>query len=190
MSPEFIYDKEFKNVIFPKYGISQKEYENCTFNYCDFTDCNFTGAIFVDCTFNHCNFKEAKIGNVGLRGVMFIDSNFTSVNFAMTDQKIYEFHFTNCLLDYAMFYKLKLKGMQFTNCSMVSVDFMESDLTDALFDNCNLRLAVFSDTNLNKADFYSSHNFSINPVKNKVKKAIFSQENVKGLLDSFEIVIK
>lgn len=80
--------------------------------------------------------------------------------------------------------------MQFTNCSMVSVDFMESDLTEALFDNCNLRLAVFSDTDLTKADLYSSHNFSIHPVKNKIKKAIFSNENIKGLLDHFEVIIK
>jgi len=190
MSAEFIYDKVFTEKVISKYELTNNEYENCTFNHCDFTDCNFTGAIFVDCTFNHCNFKEAKIGHVGLRQVMFIDSDFTGVNFAMTDQVIYEFHFTNCLLDYAMFYKLKLKGMQFTNCSMVSVDFMESDLTEALFDNCNLRLAVFSDTNLTKADFYSSENFSINPGKNKLKKAIFSNENVRGLLDVFDILIK
>lgn len=73
---------------------------------------------------------------------------------------------------------------------MVSVDFMESDLTEALFDNCNLRLAVFSDSILIKSDFYSSYNFSINPEKNKLKKAIFSQENIKGLLDTYEIIIK
>lgn len=190
MSAQFFYDKQYNQITFSKYELTNNEYENCIFNHCDFTEANFAGAIFVDCTFQHCNFKEAKIGHVGLRQVQFMDSDFTGVNFAMTDQVIYEFHFTNCLLDYAMFYKLKLKGMQFTNCSMVSVDFMESDLTEALFDNCNLRLAVFSDTNLTKADFYSSQNFSIHPTKNKIKKAIFSNENVKGLLDHFEVIIK
>ena len=187
---EFIYDKAYDHITLSQYQLCNNEYENCTFTHCDFTQCNFTGALFVDCTFKHCKFKEAKIGHVGLRNALFIDCDFTSVNFAMTDQVIYEFHFTNCLLDYAMFYKLKLKGIQFTNCSMVSVDFMESDLTEALFDHCNLRLAVFSGTNLTKADLYSSENFSINPEKNKLKKAIFSNENVRGLLDSYEIIIK
>lgn len=187
---DFIFDKNFDQITYDKYELTNKEFENCTFTNCDMTQSFFTGTTFVDCTFKNCNFKDAKIGHVGLRNVLFIECNFTSVNFAMTDQVIYEFHFTNCLLDYAQFYKLKLKGMQFTNCSMVSVDFMESDLTEALFDNCNLRLAVFSDTNLTKADFYTSHNFSINPEKNKLKKAIFSNENVKGLLDKYEVIIR
>ena len=73
---------------------------------------------------------------------------------------------------------------------MVAVDFMQSDLTEALFDNCNLHLAVFSDAIANKTDFYSSYFFSIDPEKTKLKNAIFSSENIKGLLDKYEIIIK
>ena len=101
-----------------------------------------------------------------------------------------KFHFKDCKLDYTQFYDLKLRNMTFTNCSMVSVDFMKSDLTEALFDNCNLHLAVFADAIANKTDFYSSYFFSIDPEKTKLKKAIFSQENIKGLLDKYEIIVK
>jgi uncharacterized protein YjbI with pentapeptide repeats len=73
---------------------------------------------------------------------------------------------------------------------MVSADFMASDLTEALFDNCNLRLAVFSETVLAKADFYTSYNFSIDPEKNKMKRAIFSSHNIKGLLDKYDLMVK
>lgn len=190
MAADYIYDKEYNNIVFSQYEISQKEYENCTFNNCDLTACNFTGTAFADCTFNSCNFKEAKIGHVGLRNVMFNDCDFTAVNFAMTDQIIYEFNFKSCKLDYVQFYDLKLRGMTFTDCSMVAVDFMQSDLTEAIFDNCNLHLAVFSDAIANKADFYSSYFFTIDPEKTKLKKAVFSQENIKGLLDKYEIIIK
>ncbi|MEX0596464.1 MAG: pentapeptide repeat-containing protein, partial [Candidatus Paceibacterota bacterium] len=103
---------------------------------------------------------------------------------------IYNFNFTDCQLDYAQFYALKLKKMQFINCSMVAVDFMGSDLTEALFDNCNLRRAVFIDTILQKADFYTSYDFIIDPEKNKVKKAIFSTEGLRGLLSKYDLVIK
>lgn len=116
--------------------------------------------------------------------------DFTSVNFSMTDQIIYEFHFKSCLLDYAQFYKLKLNKIQFLDCSMVSVDFMETNLEQAVFDNCNLRLAVFSKSNLQKVDFLTSYNFSIDPENNKLKGAIFSQENVIGLLEKYQIQIK
>jgi len=108
----------------------------------------------------------------------------------MSDQVIFDFNFKDCLLDYAQFYKLKLKKIQFINCSMVSVDFMASDLTEALFDNCNLRLAVFSETNMSKSDLYTSYNFSIDPEKNKIKRAIFSHYNIKGLLDKYDLIVK
>jgi uncharacterized protein YjbI with pentapeptide repeats len=108
----------------------------------------------------------------------------------MTDQVIFEFHFKDCLLDYAQFYALKMKKMQFINCSMIAVDFMASDLTEVLFDNCNLRRAVFIDTILNKADFSTSYDYTIDPEKNKLKKAVFSTEGLKGLLEKYDIVVK
>jgi uncharacterized protein YjbI with pentapeptide repeats len=108
----------------------------------------------------------------------------------MTDQVIYEFLFTDCLLDYAKFYALKLKKMKFINCSMIAADFMSSDLTEVLFDNCNLRRAVFIDTIANKADFSTSYDYSFDPEKNKIKKAVFSMEGLKGLLEKYDIVVK
>ena len=108
----------------------------------------------------------------------------------MTDQVIYEFHFKDCLLDYSQFYKLKLKNIQFIHCSMIAVDFMASDLSGALFDSCNLRRAVFSETNLEKADFYTSYDFIIDPEKNKVKKAIFHENGLRGLLEKYQLVVK
>ncbi len=107
----------------------------------------------------------------------------------MTDQVIYEFHFKDCLLDYSQFYKLKLKNIQFIHCSMIAVDFMTTDLSGALFDACNLRRTVFSDTNLEKADFYTSYDYSIDPEKNKIKKARFSLFGLKGLLEKYELNI-
>jgi uncharacterized protein YjbI with pentapeptide repeats len=190
MSQHFIFDKEYQKVIFSSEDIKETEYENCTFIACDFTPCTFQSVSFIDCNFYECNFKETKINYVSLRGVQFTKCNFTAVNFAMTDQVIYEFHFKDCLLDYTQFYALKLKKIQFVNCSMISVDFMASDLTEALFDHCNLRKAVFMDTIANKADFSTSYDYIIDPEKNKLKKAIFSTEGLKGLLEKYDLVIK
>ena len=73
---------------------------------------------------------------------------------------------------------------------MIAVDFMGSDLTEVLFDNCNLRHAVFIDTIANKADFYTSYDYAFDPDKNKIKKAIFSTEGLKGLLQKYDIIVK
>lgn len=190
MSSDYIVDQKIEGVYFLEADIKYKEYENCTFHHCDFTECTFQSVYFIDCTFFDCNFKDTKINYVSLRGVQFTRCDFTAVNFAMTDQVIFEFHFTDCLLDYAKFYALKLKKMQFINCSMIAVDFMGSDLTEALFDNCNLRRAVFIDTIATKADFYTSYDYSIDPEKNRLKKAIFSSEGLKGLLEKYELIVK
>jgi uncharacterized protein YjbI with pentapeptide repeats len=190
MASDSIYDSEFTNIIYEENAIRYKEYEECIFRNCDFSACDFTGVMFVECTFFDCNFKDTKINYVSLREVQFIKCNFTAVNFAMTDQVIYNFNFTDCLLDYAQFYALKLKKMHFINCSMVAVDFMGSDLSEVLFDNCNLRRSVFIDTKLEKADFYTSYDYIIDPEKNKVKKAVFSSDGLKGLLKKYDIVVK
>ncbi|MCF6129467.1 pentapeptide repeat-containing protein [Flavobacterium sp. AS60] len=190
MHSDYLIDQKFEDIFFLEADIKYKEYENCTFHNCDFTDCTFQSVAFIDCNFFDCNFNDTKINYVSLRGVQFTKCNFTNVNFAMTDQVIYEFNFKDCLLDYAKFYALKLKKMQFINCSMISVDFMASDLTEAVFDNCNLRRAVFIDTIANKTDFYTSYDYIIDPEKNKLKKAVFSTDGLKGLLEKYNLVIK
>jgi uncharacterized protein YjbI with pentapeptide repeats len=190
MSSDYIADQKIEDVYFLEADIKYKEYENCTFHHCDFTECTFQSVFFIDCTFFDCNFKDTKVNYLSLRGVQFNRCDFTAVNFAMTDQVIFEFHFKDCLLDYAKFYALKLKKMQFINCSMIAVDFMGSDLTEALFDNCNLRRAVFIDTIAHKADFYTSYDYTIDPEKNKLKKAIFSSDGLKGLLEKYDIIVK
>ncbi|MGQ3087214.1 pentapeptide repeat-containing protein [Flavobacterium sp.] len=66
---------------------------------------------------------------------------------------------------------------------------MNTDLTGVLFDNCNLHKAVFVDSIANKADFSTSYNFSIDPERNKLRRARFSQDGLKGLLEKYEIVV-
>lgn len=190
MHTDYILEQEFRNEILDDNNTKYKDFENCNFYNCDFRDCTFKTITFIDCNFFDCNFQDTKINYVSLRGVFFNKCNFTNVNFAMTDQVIYEFHFTDCLLDYAKFYALKLKKMKFINCSMIAADFMSSDLTEVLFDNCNLRRAVFINTIANKADFSTSYDYSFDPEKNKIKKAVFSMEGLKGLLEKYDIVVK
>jgi uncharacterized protein YjbI with pentapeptide repeats len=67
---------------------------------------------------------------------------------------------------------------------------MNTDLTGVIFDNCNLHKSVFVDAIANKADFSTSYNFTIDPERNKLKKAVFSEAGLKGLLEKYDLVIK
>lgn len=188
MTTKYILDLEFKDYIFEESDIKFKEYENCQFINCDFTKCEFLAITFIDCIFNHCNFKGAKINYAALRTVTFNDCKIEDVNFAMCDKLIFEVAFNNCVLDFSKFYTLKLKGTSFVKCSLIAVDFMSADLTEAVFDSCDLYRSEFDKAIAIKTNFKTSYNYTINPERTKIKKAIFSLEGAKGLLAKHQLL--
>ena len=98
--------------------------------------------------------------------------------------------FENCLLQYASFYRLKIKQTRFINCNAIETDFTEADATEVVFDNTNLALAIFEQTNLQKTDFRTAMNYQINPSNNIIKQAKFSWPELKGLLSELQIEIE
>jgi uncharacterized protein YjbI with pentapeptide repeats len=187
---EYNLDLHYNNTAYGEQEINHKEFEACVFNNCDFSQCNFIAVTFIDCTFNNCNFNNSKINHVALRTVFFNGCKIKDVNFSMCDKLIFEIHFKECNLDFSKFYTLKLKGTTFMDCSLVAVDFMSADLTETIFDNCDLYRSEFEKAIANKADFRTSYNYTIDPRKTKLKKAIFSLENLKGLLYKHDIIVE
>jgi len=187
--PEYILDVEYKNLVFSVNQVNLKEFEACTFNHCNFSQCNFIGVVFIDCTFNDCIFSGAKINHVALRTVFFNRCKIEDVNFAMCDKLIFEVHFKECILDFSKFYTLKIKKTSFIDCRMIAVDFMSTDLSQVFFDRCDLYRSEFAKANLTKANLKTSINYTIDPTKTKLKNAVFSIDEVKGLLYKHDIIV-
>src|SRR3970282_2049239 len=187
--PEYFLDIEYSNIIYSEEEVNFKEFECCTFTNCNFSQCVFLAVTFIDCTFNYCTFSGAKINYVAFRTVTFNRCEIKEVNFAMCDKLIFEIDFNNCILDFSKFYTLKIKGISFTNYNLMRLDFMSTDLTQGLFENCNLYRSEFAKAIANKANFKASYNYTIDPTKTKIKKAVFSLNEVKGLLFKHELVI-
>jgi hypothetical protein len=59
-----------------------------------------------------------------------------------------------------------------------------------VFDNCDLLQAIFDLSIIEKADFRTAYNYSINPEKNRIKKAKFSVLGLSGLLEHYDIEIE
>ncbi|WP_413997978.1 pentapeptide repeat-containing protein [Flavobacterium sp. W1B] len=188
--PDYNLDLQYNDITYGIEEVNFKEYESCVFNNCDFSQCNFIAVTFIDCSFNNCNFNNSKINHVALRTVSFNNCKIKDVNFSMCDKLIFEIHFKDCVLDFSKFYTLKMKGTTFTNCRLIAVDFMSTDLTEVLFNNCDLYRSEFEKAIANKADFRTSYNYSIDPMKTKLKKAQFSLEGLKGLLTKYDIVVQ
>lgn len=182
-----IEDQKFEKVDYRLTPLPKGEYECCTFINCDFSESDLSGNSFSECEFNSCNLSMAKLNKTALKEVKFRDCKCLGLHFENCNDFLFAVSFENCLLNLACFFRLDLKKTLFKNSSLQETDFSECDLSSSLFENCDLNGAVFSNTNLEKADFRSSVHFSIDPEKNKLKKAKFSLAGLPGLLDKYKI---
>jgi fluoroquinolone resistance protein len=186
----FSEDKNFQRIEFTRDLLPFGDYENCTFENCIFSNMDISGMNFIDCEFDSCDFSLARLGNTSFRDVKFKGCKLLGLHFEDCNKTGLYAEFIDCQLDLSSFYRLSLKNIKLRNCSLREVDFTESNLTGLIFDSCELSGAIFKDTILEKADFRTSHNFSIDPEINKIKKAKFSAEGIMGLLDKYDIEIE
>ena len=113
----------------------------------------------------------------------------TGINFSLSNRFGLSVEFHNCLLSYALFTEMKLKGTRFIGCDLQNTDFMDTDLSNAVFKDCDLCYASFHHTNLEKADFTTARNYALNPAANRLKKAKFSRYGLEGLLTGLGIEV-
>lgn len=189
MEPVLIQDKNYNRDDLREYPLKKGEYEDCTFTGCDLSGADLSGLKFVGCTFTECNLSLAKIVGTSFRDVAFKGCKMMGLHFDTCYEFGLDFRLDNCILDHSLFYKTNLKKIVIKDCHMHEVDMAECDLAQAVLDNCDLQGATFDNTNLEKANLKTAFNYSIDPDKNKIKKAKFSVHGIAGLLDKYDIDI-
>ncbi len=101
------------------------------------------------------------------------------------------FNFTDYIFNMVVFIDIKIEETHFNSCKLIDTDFTDAQAKKVVFKDCNLQDVIFSNTNLEQADFLSAYNFNITPLSsNHLKKAVFSLDNLSGLLQSKGIMIK
>lgn len=190
MNLPLIEQQDFKNNNFTTAPLEKAEYDDCTFLNCDFSNTNLSNVIFIDCTFKTCNFSNTILNQTSFRAVHFEDSKLIGLHFNTCNDFLLAFNFTNCILNFSSFYKLKIKNSIFKNCNLQEVDFSQTDATQSIFEDCDFKHAQFNRSILEKADFRGSKNFVIHPEDNKITKAKFLKEDLMGLLQRYNIIIE
>lgn len=190
MSQPYIESKTFSRTNFTLDPLAKGEYENCIFRDCDFSSSDLTGIFFTECNFEGCNLSLAKISNSAFREVKFKTCKMLGLHFENCNTFLFSIDFDHCVLNLSSFYKLSLKRTTFRECSIQEVDFSETDLSGSSFDGCDLAGALFDNTNLEKTDFRTAVQYTIDPEKNRMKKARFSLAGVEGLLAKYSIQIE
>jgi fluoroquinolone resistance protein len=182
-------DGSFDRIDFTVKPMEKGEYDNCVFAGCNFSDSDLKEMIFVDCTFDTCNLSMAKLRNATIRNCAFKCCKMLGLRFSDCNQFGLSASFEKCNLNLSSFYKTKFKKTLFTHCTLHEVDFTESDFSGSLFTECDFAKAGFENTDIQKADLRTCINYSIDPEKNRIKKAKFSLPGVTGLLDKYDIEI-
>lgn len=170
-------------------GTSKTTFNDCTFKNCNLSQENFKGCNFVNCEFDGCNLSMVKFKDVSLDGVTFKGSKLIGADFSSAKDFLFSVNFNDCILDYATFVKKKNKKAKFMNCALKGTDFSGADLTLSTFSRCDLSGAVFVKTILAQVDFSEAYNFNIDPEQNNIRKALFSQAGLSGLLHKYDIVV-
>ncbi|MCD7971872.1 MAG: pentapeptide repeat-containing protein [Candidatus Azobacteroides sp.] len=168
---------------------SEEEYYQCTFRSCDFSNKIITDVHFEKCEFILCNFSLSKLKN-SFREVKFTECKMTGTDFTGIGKFSLSFCFEKSNLAYASFVGLKLKSTSFAECNLTEAYFDETDLTSSVFDRCELLRTSFYRTNLEKVDLSASWNFTIDPAQTKLKKTIFSERGLRGLVAHLDIIIE
>lgn len=185
----FITDQTFENKNFTVDKFEKAAYENCEFIGCNFSNIDLSDVVFSECVFIDCNLSNSKIFETAFRDITFKNCKLLGLRWDKCRTMGLQFSFENCQLNHSVFYQLKIPKTKFINCNLSDIDLAETDLSGCVFDNCDMQNALFENTNLQECDFRSSFSFNINPEINKIKKAIFSKNNLEGLLYNYNIRI-
>jgi len=183
-------EEDYKNIDFSTEELTEGEYDNCLFTNCKFNDTDLTNYSFIDCQFINCDLSNVTISHTLFRDVKFKDCKLLGLQFNTCNEFLFSATFDTCQLRLASFYKRNLKNCSFLNSQMDEVDFAEADLSKTSLHNCDLSHALFDGTNLEKADLSSSYNFTIDPDRNKITKAKFSSDQLIGLLQKHDIIVR
>ncbi len=179
----------FDSVDFKKQPLARGTYENSTFKGCAMAELSLDGIVFSECSFYECDLSMANLKNSSFRDTKFTGCKLLGLRFDQCAGLLISFSFDRCVLDYSSFFKLKLRGTRFSNCKMEEVEFRQADLSQASFKDCNLARAIFEETILDGCDFTSALNYTIDPEKNRMRKAKFSYEGLPGLLTRHGIIV-
>ncbi len=131
----------------------------------------------------------AKLGKTTLTDVVFKGCKLLGINFSITEDFLFSVRFENCMLDYSSFMDKKLPKTHFVKTTLKEVTFSRAILAGSVFDECNLNETIFNETDLTGVNFSTAYNYIIEPELNNIKKAVFSQQGLPGLLTTYGIKI-
>ena len=183
------YDEKLDSLNYPAERIINKEFDHCVFVNCNFSETIFRDCRFFDCTFEKCNLGLADLEGCRFRNIFFTESSLVGISWYKAGS-LMGLELNSCVINYGSFVGVDLKKAVIRKCIAKEVDFYESKLNKAKLNKTDFQGSRFGNTDLSEADFSDAINYNIDPMFNKISKAIFSLPEANSLLRNLDIVLK
>ena len=190
MPDDYTQDQTFDKTDFTGTPLLKGEYEACIFTACNFLSTDLSNYRFTECEFTSCNLSLTKLSGTNFQNTRFRNCKMLGLHFDTCSPFGLSFSFEDCQVNHSSFYKTGISKTVFRATQLHETDFTDADLTGVVFDNCDLLRATFDNTVLERADLRTAFNYSIDPERNRLKKARFSLPEVVGLLNKYDIIIE
>jgi fluoroquinolone resistance protein len=166
------------------FDFAGKEFQGCTFRSSKLGETGWRGARLEDCVFERCDLTRMRPNDMRCHGVEFRGCKLMGVEWTRASLRP-QLSFEECMLRYASFVGINLRGTRLLRCQAPETQFVDVDLTDADFSETDLSGAVFQGATLAGADFWTARGATFDPAKNRVKGAHVSVETAMSLAASF-----
>ena len=169
--------------------LSEKVFRRCRFERVRLVEAVCTAARFEDCAFAHSDLTLLKVERAAFHDVLFVQTKLMGIDFSGVRRLAFVPTFDGCVLTYATFAGLKMRGVRFVDCKADETSFAGVDLTEAVFSKTNLTNAKFIDTILVDADLSTSWGYGISPQQNKLQRTRFSQDAALALVEALGVIV-
>jgi fluoroquinolone resistance protein len=169
--------------------LSEKVFRRCRFERVRLAEAVCTAARFEDCTFAHADLTLLKVERAAFHDVRFDQTKLMGVDFSGVKRLAFSPTFEKCVLTYATFADLKMRGVRFVDCKANDASFAGVDLTEAVFAGTDLTNAKFIDTILVDADLSTSWGYRISPQQNRLQRTRFSEDAALALVEELGVIV-
>lgn len=183
-------DQDFEGLDLTGERLTDKEFEGCAF-----VSCKLEGVVLDRCRFVSCEFRLSDLSlfkprDSAFRGVRFIDSRLTGVDWTQAETTLgLDVAFERSILDGSSFMELEVRGLRAIQCRAEGVNFVGASLGEADFSGTDLSDCQFSGADLRGVDFGRASNVSFDPRECRLKDTRVSLEAAVGLLGRLGVVV-
>jgi uncharacterized protein YjbI with pentapeptide repeats len=165
------------------------EFTECVFEKCILSGMAFQHCAFIDCRFISCDLSGITVKDTKFMQARFTDSKAIGINWTVASPFNLTLEFERCVVDYSVFFGLKIAKFKLERSRAYEVDFQEAQLKDASFQESDLLGSKFMQTDLRGATFKRAQNYAIHPKFNKLGDTVFSFPEALALLKPMGILI-